>query len=170
MDCRLIAVINDTIVRWAALSNVSSRCVYSGVAEVGIYVDSEFRGKGVGDKLMNSLIKESELNGIWSLQAGIFPENIGSIKLHHKHGFRTIGIKELIGKMNKIWRDVAILERRSKTLGIDKKRQKTPAGSSPLIRNCGLSGKSSALVALIFSLPFILMKLLKANSMIILNL
>lgn len=118
-DCRLIAMINDTIVGWAALSNVSSRCVYSGVAEVSVYVDSKFRGKGVGDKLMDSLIKESELNGIWSLQAGIFPENIGSIKLHHKHGFRTIGIKERIGKMDKTWRDVAMVERRSKTVGID---------------------------------------------------
>ena len=86
-DCRLIAVINDTIVGWAALSNVSSRCVYSGVAEVSVYVDPEYRGKGIGDKLMDSLIMESELNGIWSLQAGIFPENTGSIKLHHKHGF-----------------------------------------------------------------------------------
>ena len=118
-DCRLIAVINDTIVGWAALSNVSSRCVYSGVAEVSVYVDSEFRGKGVGDKLMDSLINESEMNGIWSLQAGIFPENIGSINLHHKHGFRTIGIKERIGKMDKTWRDVTMVERRSKTVGID---------------------------------------------------
>jgi L-amino acid N-acyltransferase YncA len=118
-DCRLIALINDTIVGWAALSNVSSRCVYAGVAEVSVYVDSEFRGKGIGDKLMVSLIKESELNGIWSLQAGIFPENIGSLKLHRKHGFRKIGIKKRIGKMDQTWRDVTMLERRSKTLGID---------------------------------------------------
>lgn len=118
-DCRLIAVIDDKVVGWAALSNVSGRAVYSGVAEVSVYVDSEFRGKGIGDKLMISLIEESELNGIWSLQAGIFPENIGSIKLHHKHGFRTIGIKERIGKMNKTWRDVTMVERRSKTVGID---------------------------------------------------
>lgn len=118
-DCRLIAMIDKKIIGWAALSNVSSRCVYSGVAEVSVYVDSDYRGKGVGDKLMESLIIESELNGIWTLQAGIFPENIGSIKLHHKHGFRTIGIKERIGKMDGNWRDVAILERRSKIVGVD---------------------------------------------------
>lgn len=118
-DCRLIANIDGKIAGWAALSNVSSRCVYAGVAEVSIYVDSDFRGKGIGDALMSTLIKESELHGIWTLQAGIFPENSASIKLHHKHGFRTIGIKERIGKMNNNWRDVTILERRSKTVGID---------------------------------------------------
>jgi len=118
-DCRLIAIINGTIVGWAALSNVSSRCVYSGVAEVSIYVDSGYRKKGIGDKLMESLIKESELNGIWSLQSGIFPENTGSLKLHHKHGFRTIGIKERIGKMGNTWRDVLMVERRSHVVGVD---------------------------------------------------
>jgi L-amino acid N-acyltransferase YncA len=118
-DCRLIASINGKIVGWAALSNVSGRCVYAGVAEVSIYVDPGYRGIGVGDKLMVSLIKESELNGIWSLQAGIFPENAGSLNLHHKHGFRTIGIKERIGKMGDTWRDVMILERRSQVVGVD---------------------------------------------------
>ena len=118
-DCRLIAIINDKIVGWAALSPVSSRCVYAGVAEVSVYVDSDFRGMGIGDKLMDSLIKQSELNDIWTLQAGVFPENIASIRLHHKHGFRTIGIKERVGKMDKTWRDVAMLERRSSTVGID---------------------------------------------------
>ena len=72
----------------AALSPVSGRCVYAGVAEVSVYVDSDFRGIGIGDRLMESLIRQSELNNIWTLQAGIFPENIGSIKLHHNHGFR----------------------------------------------------------------------------------
>jgi L-amino acid N-acyltransferase YncA len=118
-DCRLIATINDTIVGWVALSNVSSRCVYAGVAEVSIYVDSEYRGKGVGDKLMDSLINESELNGIWSLQAGIFPENASSLNLHQKHGFRTIGIKERIGKMGNTWRDVLMVERRSQVVGVE---------------------------------------------------
>jgi L-amino acid N-acyltransferase YncA len=118
-DCRLIALINDKIVGWAALSPVSGRCVYAGVAEVSVYVDSGFRGMGIGDKLMESLIRQSELNNIWTLQAGIFPENTTSIKLHHKHGFRTIGIRERIGKMDKTWRDVAMLERRSSTVGID---------------------------------------------------
>jgi len=118
-DCRLIALINGTIVGWAALSNVSSRCVYSGVVDVSVYVDSGYHGMGIGDKLMEVLKKESELNGIWSLQAGIFPENAGSLKLHHKHGFRTIGIKERIGKMGNTWRDVLMLERRSRVVGVD---------------------------------------------------
>ena len=112
-DCRLIALVDNKVVGWAALSIVSGRCVYSGVAEVSVYGDSGFRGKGVGDKLLYSLITESELCGIWTLQAGIFPENISSIRLHHKHGFRTIGIREQPGKMNHMWRDVALLERRS---------------------------------------------------------
>ncbi len=118
-DCRLVAMIDDKIVGWVALSNVSSRCVYAGVAEVSIYVDSDYRGKGIGNKLMDTLIQESEANGIWTLQAGIFPENTGSLKLHHKYGFRTIGIKERLGKMDDKWRDVAMLERRSKVVGLD---------------------------------------------------
>jgi len=118
-DCRLIAIVGNKVVGWAALSIVSGRCVYSGVAEVSIYVGSGNRGKGIGDRLLDSIIKESELLGIWTLQAGIFPENIGSIRLHHKHGFRTIGIRERLGKMDNTWRDVALLERRSKINGVD---------------------------------------------------
>jgi len=118
-DCRLLAILNHQIVGWAALSTVSSRCVYAGVAEVSVYVDAQYRGRGIGDLLMKALIQESESNGIWTLQAGIFPENIGSIKLHHKNGFRTIGIKERLGKMGDTWRDVAQLERRSTIVGID---------------------------------------------------
>ena len=114
-----MATIDGKIVGWTALSNVSSRCVYAGVAEVSVYVDSDFRGKGIGNKLMEVLIQESEANGIWTLQAGIFPENTGSLKLHHNNGFRTIGIKERLGKMDNKWRDVAQLERRSKVVGID---------------------------------------------------
>ena len=109
-DCRLIALIDGKIVGWAALSNVSGRCVYSGVAEVSIYIDSDFRGKGIGDRLMSELISESESNGIWTLQAGIFPENAGSLRLHEKHGFRLLGRKERIGKMDDTWRDVIQLE------------------------------------------------------------
>jgi phosphinothricin acetyltransferase len=118
-DCRLVAKIDNKIAGWAALSNVSDRCVYSGVAEVSIYVDSEFRGMGIGDKLMDALIKESELNGIWTLQAGIFPENTGSIKLHHKYGFTTVGTRKSLGKLRNKWRDVLLLERRSKIVGVD---------------------------------------------------
>jgi L-amino acid N-acyltransferase YncA len=118
-DCRIIAKIEKKIVGWAALSNVSSRCVYNGIAEVSIYVDPDYQRQGVGNRLMEALIKESESNNIWTLQAGIFPENKGSMKLHQKHGFRIIGIRERIGKMNNRWRDVALLERRSKVAGID---------------------------------------------------
>lgn len=118
-DGRLVAKIGHNVVGWAALSNVSTRCVYAGVAEVSIYIDAAYRGQGIGDQLMTALIAESESNGIWTLQAGIFPENRASIKLHHKHGFRTIGQKERIGKMDNQWRDVALLERRSQVVGMD---------------------------------------------------
>lgn len=118
-DCRLVAKIYDKVVGWAALSNVSSRCVYAGVAEVSIYIDPGYQGKGVGSTLLNALILESEQNGIWTLQAGIFPENKGSIQLHQKYGFRIVGTKERIGKMEGKWRDVISLERRSKVVGVD---------------------------------------------------
>jgi L-amino acid N-acyltransferase YncA len=118
-DCRLIAMIDDKIVGWAALSPVSGRCVYSGVAEVSIYVDSVYRGKGVGTRLIESLIKESEQSGIWTLQSGVFPENKESLSLHQKNGFRIIGTRKKIGKMDNRWRDVILLERRSDSVGID---------------------------------------------------
>jgi phosphinothricin acetyltransferase len=118
-DCRLLARIDNQIAGWAALSNVSNRCVYAGVAEVSIYIDPAFRGMGVGDQLMTQLIKESEQNGLWTLQAGIFPENKASIALHLKNGFRILGIREKIGKMDNIWRDTVMLERRSKVTGRD---------------------------------------------------
>jgi len=118
-DCRLIAKIDDNIAGWAALSNVSNRCVYAGVAEVSIYIDPAFRGMGVGDQLMKRLITESEKHGIWTLQAGIFPENEASIALHLKNGFRILGIREKIGKMEFVWRDTVMLERRSKVVGIE---------------------------------------------------
>jgi len=118
-DCRLVATIDDCIAGWAALSNVSGRCVYAGVAEVSIYIDESYRGMGVGDQLMRQLIAESERHGIWTLQAGIFPENKASIALHLKHGFRILGTREKIGKINGSWRDTVLLERRSKVAGID---------------------------------------------------
>jgi L-amino acid N-acyltransferase YncA len=118
-DCRLIARINNKIAGWAALSKVSARLVYVGVAEVSIYIDAGFRGKGIGDKLMSALIQESEINGVWTLQAGIFPENKASIHLHEKHGFRILGVREKIGKMGDCWRDVVLMERRSKKIDIN---------------------------------------------------
>jgi L-amino acid N-acyltransferase YncA len=117
-DCRLTARIAGRVVGWAALSDVSGRCVYSGVAEVSIYVDTEHQGRGIGDSLLKSLIEESELNGIWTLQAGIFPENKSSIRLHQKNGFRIVGFRERIGKMDDKWRDIILLERRSTKTGI----------------------------------------------------
>jgi len=116
-DGRLVAIIDEQIVGWCSLSNISSRCVYAGVAEVSIYIDPAFQGRGVGSKLMEELIKESEANGIWTLQAGIFPENLGSLGLHQKYGFRVVGVKERIGRMDGVWRDETVLERRSGVVG-----------------------------------------------------
>ncbi len=116
--CRLAAFEDEEILGWAALSPVSSRCVYGGVAEVSIYVASNARGKGIGKKLFAQLIKESEANGLWTLQSGIFPENIGSIKMHEDMGFRKIGYREKIGNMNGVWKDNVIMERRSKIVGL----------------------------------------------------
>jgi L-amino acid N-acyltransferase YncA len=116
IDCRFISGINGKVVGWAALSNVSVRFVYRGVAEVSIYIDAGYRGKGIGDALLRKLIKESESNNIWTLQAGIFPENKASIYLHEKHGFRILGVREKVGKMGDWWRYVVLMERRSTAL------------------------------------------------------
>lgn len=116
--CRLVAVENDRVLGWAALSPVSSRRVYAGVAEVSVYVASEARGKGIGEALLSRLVEESEKEGFWTLQAGIFPENESSIALHQKNGFRILGLREKLGKMGEKWRDVVLLERRSKVVGV----------------------------------------------------
>jgi L-amino acid N-acyltransferase YncA len=117
---RFVAVSeNGEIAGWTALTPVSGRCVYAGVAEVSVYVGSSFRGQKIGDLLLRHLIKESEKEGYWTLQAGIFPENIPSIRLHEKHGFRLIGYRENIGKMKGVWRTVNLLERRSRVAGVD---------------------------------------------------
>lgn len=117
--CRLVAIQGNIVAGWAALTPVSGRCVYAGVAEVSIYIANEFKGKGIGKKLLQQLITESELHKIWTLQAGIFPENESSIQLHKTCGFRIVGIREKLGVTNSgWWRDVVLLERRSKTTGI----------------------------------------------------
>ena len=116
--CRLIACADTGPVGWAALSRVSARKVYEGVAEVSVYVSPESQGRGVGKKLLAALIEESERNGIWTLQAGIFPENVASLRLHRRCGFREVGVRERVGRYRDIWRDVVMLERRSSAVGI----------------------------------------------------
>jgi len=116
---RLVARDGSSILGWAALSPVSGRCVYGGVAEVSVYVGESGRGKGVGTALLVGLIASSEREGIWTLQAGIFPENEASIKLHLNHNFREVGRRERIGKMNGVWRDTVLLERRSEVVGMN---------------------------------------------------
>ncbi|HMB63473.1 MAG TPA: GNAT family N-acetyltransferase [Eudoraea sp.] len=118
-ECRLVAEKDNVISGWAALSPVSDRCVYGGVAEVSIYVSTASRGMGIGKLLMEALIDQSEEQGLWTLQSGIFPENTGSIKLHEQVGFRRIGIRERVGKLDGVWKDNVIFERRSLNVGID---------------------------------------------------
>lgn len=116
-ECRLVARSTGQVVGWAALSPVSRRQVYRGVAEVSIYIAASARGQGMGKALLRALVLESEQAGIWTLQAGIFPENVYSIALHKVCGFREVGRREGIGQMNGVWRDVVLMERRSKVVG-----------------------------------------------------
>jgi phosphinothricin acetyltransferase len=115
---RLVARVDGGIAGWVALSPVSDRCVYSGVAEVSVYVARGARGKGVGRALLEAAIAESERAGIWTLQSGTFPENAASIALQKSCGFREVGLRERLGRMNGRWRDVVMLERRSTVAGI----------------------------------------------------
>ncbi len=112
---RLVALSGDDgrICGWAALAPVSKRAAYSGVAEVSVYVAAGERGMGLGGTLLSRLVAESESNGIWTLQASVFPENKASIALHLKSGFREVGVRRRIGKINGVWRDTVLLERRS---------------------------------------------------------
>lgn len=118
LTCRIAAFEGTIMLGWAALTPVSGRYVYAGVAEVSIYIAENFRGKGIGNLLLDNLIAASERAGLWTLQSGIFPENNGSIRLHEKCGFRKIGYREKIGKKEGIWKDNIIMERRSKAVGI----------------------------------------------------
>jgi phosphinothricin acetyltransferase len=110
---RFVAKIENQITGWIALSPVSTRCNYSGVAEVSVYIHPDFNGLGLASKLMEKAISESEENGIWTLQSSIFPENQASVKLHEKSGFRKVGVREKISKMDGVWRDTVLYERRS---------------------------------------------------------
>jgi len=117
-ECRLVAVgARGDVLGWAALSQVAGRCVYTGVAEASVYVKETVRGMGVGKALLEALIEESEVAGIWTLEAGTFPENQFSIALLKSSGFRQIGYRERLGKIEGVWKDVVLFERRSKVAG-----------------------------------------------------
>ncbi|MEJ0044952.1 MAG: N-acetyltransferase family protein [Rhodospirillales bacterium] len=116
---RLVARAQAGVLGWAALSKVSGRCVYAGVADESIYVDAAARGQGVGKALLTRLCDEADRAGLWTLQAGIFPENVASVRLHEACGFRVVGRRERIGKHGTVWRDVLFLERRSRVAGTD---------------------------------------------------
>jgi phosphinothricin acetyltransferase len=117
---RLVAVDEaGAVVGWAALSPVSDRCAYAGVAENSVYIHPDHRGRGVGRVLLDALAASAEAAGIWTIQTGIFPENVASVRLHEQCGFRVIGRRERIGRLAGVWRDSLLLERRSRAVGID---------------------------------------------------
>ena len=116
-DHRFVAVGDGDVLGWIAVSPVSSRCVYAGVVEHSVYVAPAAKGQGVGRRLLDALITSTEAAGIWTIQAGVFPENAASLALHHVAGFRVIGVRERVGKHQGRWRDVVLLERRSNVAG-----------------------------------------------------
>lgn len=118
-SCRLVLEEDGKIHGWCKISRVSTRKVYCGVGEISVYIDPAQKGKGLGTLLLQEVIRQSEKEGFWTLQAAIFPENKASIQLHLKNGFRVVGIRERIGKRDGVWRDNVFMERRSKTVGVD---------------------------------------------------
>ena len=112
-DHRLVALGDDGVCGWAALSPISERCAYQGVAEDSVYVAAAHRGRGVGRTLLEALLRSADAGGIWTVQAGVFPENVASVRLHEQMGFRIVGTRERIGRLNGEWRDVLLLERRA---------------------------------------------------------
>ena len=117
-NCRLVMTGAGKVLGWAALTAVSDRCVFAGVAEVSVYVSEAARGRGIGKQLLSVIAEESEKNNLWTLEARIFAENLASIKIHQATGFRIVGRRERIGQMNGVWRDTILLERRSIKTGI----------------------------------------------------
>jgi L-amino acid N-acyltransferase YncA len=119
-DCRwVLENENSEVIGWCALKPVSKRECFKGVAEVSIYFDNNYQGLGLGSVLLKKMILDSESHGFWTLQSNIFPENEGSIKFHQKNGFRTVGVRKKVGKLNGEWKDIVMLEKRSETVGID---------------------------------------------------
>jgi L-amino acid N-acyltransferase YncA len=110
---RFVAMDDGDVVGWIALSPYSSRQCYAGVAQIGVYVDANARGRGVGRRLLERVIVSSEQSGIWTLQAGVMKENAASLALHRSCGFRVVGTRERISQVNGEWRDVVLLERRA---------------------------------------------------------
>ena len=113
---RLVGRVAGEIVGWAALSPVSDRHCYRGVAEDSVYVRHGHQGQGVGHALLSTLVAGAEAAGVWTVQAGVFPENLASLRLHVACGFRVVGVRERIGQLGGAWRDVVFLERRSKEI------------------------------------------------------
>jgi L-amino acid N-acyltransferase YncA len=113
---RLVATDDDRVLGWAALAPVSSRRCYRGVAEDTIYVAAAARGRGVGARLLGALVERAEQDGVWTIEAGIFPENEASLRLHEGVGFRVVGVRKAIGKRDGLWRDTVLLERRSEVI------------------------------------------------------
>ena len=117
-ECRLVARIGDTLVAWAALSPVSARACYAGVAEHSIYVDEGYRCRGIGKLLLAAFVAESEAAGFWTLQSSIFPENLPSIAIHLACGFRIMGRRKRVAMLHGVWRDTVVVERRSPVVGV----------------------------------------------------
>jgi L-amino acid N-acyltransferase YncA len=117
-ELRLVAERDGSVVGWAALSPVSDRCCYQGVGEVSVYVAEVARGGGVGRALLEQLVERSEDAGYWTLNAGMFPENEASRRLHKSCGFREVGVRDRLGQLGGVWRDVLLLERRSTQVGV----------------------------------------------------
>jgi L-amino acid N-acyltransferase YncA len=113
---RLVAEAHREVLGWAALAPVSERCVYEGVVEDSVYVASSAQGLGIGRLLLEELVRRAEADGIWTVQAGIFPENDASLGLHRRCGFRVVGVRERLGRRDGVWRDVVLMERRSEVV------------------------------------------------------
>jgi phosphinothricin acetyltransferase len=113
---RVVAELDERVVGWAALGPTSSRWAYRGVAESSVYVARDHHGRGVGRLLMEALIERSERAAIWTIQTSIFPENAASLRLHHRVGFRVVGVRRAIAKRDGLWRDTVLMERRSEVV------------------------------------------------------